>query len=327
MRRNTLDEVIRRLRSGNWVSGEAIARELNVSRSAIWKHVLNLKEAGFEIQSSSRGYKLSSIPDNFYPPTIKFFLETRFLGQRIDYHFRLPSSQDRAKILAEKGAKEGLLVICEEQSGGRGRRGRRWVSTSYKSLTFSLLFRPSLSPWQMMQFPLMASLALSDVLSSHYRLCAHLKWPNDVLIGRRKVAGILAEMSGDAESINYIVLGVGININMEEEDFPDELKTIATSLLMEIGKKINRVRFLGRFLKRLEDYYLLYVEEGFSPIREKILAISSTVGSEVVAYQGEGRLEGKAVDIDSQGNLVVIDSSGSKHVLCCGDVTIRDKGK
>ncbi len=322
---NTLDEVIKRLKKGGWVSGESIGRELNISRSAIWKHILNLKEAGFKIVSSSRGYKLTSIPDNFYPPTIKFFLETKRLGWVIDYHYSLPSTQDRARVLAEKGKPEGTLVICEEQTSGRGRRGRQWSSLPSRSLTFSLIFRPTLSPWQMMQFPLMAGLALVDTLSAYYHLDSSLKWPNDVLIGEKKVAGILAEMSGDAENINHILLGVGVNVNLNPEDIPVFLKGVATSLMIERGKEINRVKLLARFLKKLEEYYEIYVAQGFSPIREKILEVSSTIGSEVVVYHRDGSLEGHAIDIDSQGALVLIDNAGLRHVVCCGDVTIRTK--
>ncbi len=325
MKTSTLDEVIKRLKAGGWVSGESIGKELNISRSAIWKHILNLKEAGFKIASSSRGYKLTSIPDNFYPPTIKFFLDTRELGREIDYHFSLSSTQDRARTLAEKGAPEGTLVICEEQTRGRGRRGRQWNSVPSKSLTFSLIFRPSLSPWEMMQFPLMVGLALVETLFLYYHINSSLKWPNDVLIGDKKVAGILAEMSGDAENINYILLGVGINVNLEPHEIPVSLQDVATSLLIEGERVLNRVRLLTRFLKRLEEYYQIYLEKGFSAIRGKIMAVSSTIGAEVVAYQRDSTIEGRAIDIDSHGNLILIDKTGIRHVLCCGDVTIRKK--
>ncbi|GAB6886758.1 biotin--[acetyl-CoA-carboxylase] ligase [Desulfothermus okinawensis JCM 13304] len=325
MKKSPLEHILNQLLSGEFVSGEELAQYLNISRTWVWNQIKILKQLGFEIESSAKkGYKLISIPDVLIPPLIKPYLTTDSLGKKIYFFEELPSTQDKAKKLAEQGEEEGTLILCESQLKGRGRRGRQWVHVPKKSLSFSIILRPNLSPSEVMQLPLVAGLAICKAIGAHTNLKAELKWPNDILINNKKVVGILAEISGDIEFVNYVILGVGINVNLDQEDIPYELQDYATSLYLEGKKNFKRAHLLGNILMYLEYWYNIYLKEGFKSIRTKWIDMSNTIHRNVIVFLKDKKLYGKAIDLDENGNLMVMDNKNKIHKIMYGDVTLRN---
>ncbi len=326
MKKSPLEYILLELLKGKFVSGEEIAKSLNISRTWVWNQINILKQLGFKIEScAKKGYRLSSVPDVLLPPLIKTYLDTNFIGKKIYFFEELDSTQNKAKELAEQGEEEGTLIICEEQNVGRGRRGRKWVHVPKKSLAFSLILRPKLSPLEIMQLPLVTGVAICEVLNRHTNVKTYLKWPNDVIMGGKKVAGILAEMSGDTESVNYVVLGVGVNINLTKQDIPPVLQDIATSIFIENKEKKDRIKILTEILKNMEYWYNIYITEGFSKIRRRWIKLNNTLDKHVSVFFRDKTIDGKAIDIDNMGNLLVIDKLNNIHKIMYGDVSIRTK--
>jgi len=242
---------------GNWVSGELISNNLAVSRSAIWKHIRKLKEDGYVIESApKKGYLLSKASDPITADEIRQGLCTNVLGRKnIIYLKETDSTNTRAKELAAQGAPEGTLIIAEKQTKGRGRRGRNWFSPPGGGIYFSLILRPAISPGETPRITLMTAVVLAETLISMMKLKLRIKRPNDILVNGKKLAGILTEISTEMDAVNYIVVGLGMNVNMQFENFPSEIKKKATSILIETGKQFPRVRFIQHYLKMYEKYY------------------------------------------------------------------------
>lgn len=322
----TLDYIIQRLREGSWVSGEDIAKELEISRTWVWNQINQLKVCGFEIRSSAKkGYKLISTPDILFPSLIKSYLTTKYVGQKIHFFENLSSTQDRARELAQKGAEQGSCVICEFQDRGRGRRGREWIHIPYKSIALSIILRPDVVPSQIMQVPIVVGVALCEAIRDHTSLYAQLKWPNDLLVKKKKVAGILVEMAGDSERTHYVIVGIGINVNLTSNDIPSDLREVATSLYIEAQKTFHRPELLGSILNYVEKWYDIYLKKGFLPIRDRWLQYNSVIGQEVDVYLDNKIISGKAIDLDDIGNLVVLDKDKNTRTLMYGDVSVRTK--
>lgn len=322
----TLDYIIQRLRQGSWVSGEDIARELEISRTWVWNQINQLKVCGFEIRSSAKkGYKLISTPDVLFPSLIKSYLQTKYIGKKIYFFENVSSTQDRARELAQKGAEEGSCVLCEFQDRGRGRRGREWIHIPYRSIAMSIILRPHVVPSQIMQLPIVIGVALCEAIRDHTSLYANLKWPNDLLVNNKKLAGILVEMAGDSERTHYVIAGIGINVNITPNDIPEDLKDIATSIYIETQKNFHRPELLGCILNHIEKWYDLYLKKGFLPIRDKWLQFNSVIGEEVDVYLDNKIISGKAIDLDNVGNLVILDKEKNTRTLMYGDVSVRTK--
>jgi len=217
-------------RKGDWVSGEALSNKIAVSRSAVWKHICKLREEGYVIESSpKKGYLLRKAPDLLFPNEIREGLDTKVFGKRdIVYFTETDSTNTRAKDLAARGAPEGTLVISERQTKGRGRKGRSWFSPSQGGIYTSLILRPSISPSEAPKITLLSAVVVAETLRSLTGLSAIIKWPNDILINGKKIAGILTEMSTEMDAIDYIVVGLGLNVNTP--DFPDDIREKATSI-------------------------------------------------------------------------------------------------
>ncbi|MBW1745028.1 MAG: biotin--[acetyl-CoA-carboxylase] ligase, partial [Deltaproteobacteria bacterium] len=230
----------------NWVSGELISNNLAVSRSAIWKHIRKLKEEGYVIESApKKGYLLSKASDPITADEIRQGLCTNVLGRKnIIYLKETDSTNTRAKELATQGAPEGTLIIAEKQTNGRGRRGRSWFSPPGGGIYFSLILRPAISPGETPRITLMTAVVLAETLISLMKLKLRIKWPNDILVNGKKLAGILTEISTEMDAVNYIVVGLGMNVNTRFEKFPSEIKKNATSILIETGKQFPRIRLI-----------------------------------------------------------------------------------
>ncbi len=328
-------------RKGGYVSGEELSKELGISRTAIWKHIKVLKEEGYKINSQKRlGYSLVSTPDLLLPYEIKRNLKTKILGKKI-YHFReIDSTNDFAIELARKGIEEGTVVVAEIQTKGKGRLGREW-SSPFGGLWISIILRPKILPTQAPRMTVIAALGVAKTIKELYSLDAFIKWPNDVLIWSRpetirangrirkkesrvfkKVCGILTEMGAEQDTVNYVVIGIGANLNIDIRKFPIEFRKDATSIEKELGRKIDRVEFTRRMLEEIENFYLLFKKRGFAPILREWKKISATLGRRVKAVSGRRIIEGKAIDIDSDGALIIRTEEGKKERILAGDVTL-----
>jgi BirA family transcriptional regulator, biotin operon repressor / biotin---[acetyl-CoA-carboxylase] ligase len=309
---------------GTWVSGEFLANKMTVSRSAIWKHVRNLKEDGYVIEASrKKGYLLRQTSDLLLPDEIREGLNTNVLGKRgITYFKETDSTNVRAKYLAGDGAPEGTVVVAEKQTQGKGRKGRSWFSPPGEGIYTSIILRPPISPNEAPKLTLMASVAVAEALLSLTSLKINIKWPNDVLINGRKIAGILTEISTDMDRIDYVVIGVGINVNMARESLHPDIKKTATSVLMETGKPFPRIALLRAYLEWLEIYYDTFKTKGFDPVMNRWRNLADIVGRKISVDLMDRVQMGEVLDIDKDGFLILRDSEGRIERIISGDVTV-----
>jgi len=324
MRSNILD--ILRNANGAYVSGEDIARTLNVSRTAVWKHIRELKQAGYAIDSHSRsGYCLMETPDLLLPNEIQNGRKTKVLGKDIQYYKEVISTNNQAKLAAQQDADEGTIIVSESQTSGRGRLARGWYSPAEKGIWFSVILRPHFLPQEAPKCTLMAAVAIAKAIETITELQVGIKWPNDILYNKQKLVGILTEMNAEMDCINYIIIGMGVNVNIQKDEFPVELQQIATSLAILKGEKISRVKLLNEILFQIETLYNIAQTEGFVKILEEWKKYSVTLGKTVDVIGINDTFAGVAMDIDADGALLVKTEAGLKRVLA-GDVSIRAKG-
>ncbi|MGB9662045.1 MAG: biotin--[acetyl-CoA-carboxylase] ligase [Moorellaceae bacterium] len=314
---------LRRYR-GEYISGEDLSRRLGLSRTAIWKHVQALRQEGYQIDASTRrGYALLAVPDCLYPEEVTSALKTAWLGRSFYYYDEVGSTNQVAKELADAGAPEGAVVVAERQTSGRGRLGRFWLSPAGKGIWVSLILRPRVSPMQLPQLSLLAAVAVKESIEEATGLRPGIKWPNDLLLRERKVAGILTEMRAEIDTTQYVVLGIGINVNLEREDFTPELESQATSLRLEAGREVARLSLLNALLCRLEYWYERWLEEGFSPVRAAWKEASITLGRQVKVIASDKVYLGVARDIDGEGALVMEEAAGGLRRFTYGEVSLR----
>lgn len=315
-------QVLKKLREASpcFLSGEALAQGEGVSRAAVWKAVTNLRKAGYKIPGSPRrGYRLLEPPDLLTPQEVEPHLRTKVMGRHGYHHCReLSSTNDRAKALAAEGCPEGTLVVAEAQTAGRGRLGRSWHSPLGSGLYFSLVLRPKFAPQLAPRITLLGGVALCRAIRELTAVQAGIKWPNDVLVKQRKVGGILTEMEAEADAIHYLILGFGVNVNMESCDFPPLLK--ATSLMLETGMRQPRAQLLARILLEVETLWNRLLSNGFGPVAEAWREMSVTLGRLVGVEKEEETVVGRAQDIDEQGALLVTDQGGHLHRITYGEV-------
>ncbi|MBU3111864.1 biotin--[acetyl-CoA-carboxylase] ligase [Clostridium lacusfryxellense] len=308
----------------DFVSGQKISEEFGVSRAAIWKHINIIKEAGYEIEAISRkGYRIISSPDILTFGEIKNFLTTKYIGKNIIHYESISSTNSKAKELAEMNEEHGTVIVSEEQTLGRGRLGRNWVSPKYKGIWMSIILRPNIITQNASLITLVGAAAVQRAIKK-MGIETSIKWPNDIVIDSKKVCGILTEMSGEIDHINYLIMGIGINVNLEEEDIPIELKESATSLKLETGKYIDRKLLLANILNEFEDLYNDFVlngniKETIDICREK----SILIGREIqLVNRGKVKIA-KAVDISDKGELIIENDQGIIEHIVSGEVSIR----
>ena len=321
--RNKILQILRQ--SGNkYISGEDMAEKLGVSRAAVWKHIKEMRSQGYNIESLARnGYILREAPDAMLSGEISNGLETKTIGCRIICHEEIDSTNNEAKRLAMEGAAEGTVVVAESQTGGKGRLERQFFSPKGKGIWFSVVLRPKFLPQEAPKCTLMAAVAVARAMTE-FGLKPGIKWPNDLLYDNKKLVGILTEMSAEMDGINYIVIGTGINVNIAPEEFPEELRSVATSLSQMKGANLPRVKFLQAVLRALDDLYAKVQVEGFAPVLKEWRQYSITLGQEVkvIGVRDGEVFYGKAADIDDEGALLVDTAAGRQRVLA-GDVSIR----
>ena len=322
--RKTIVEILKNAGS-DFISGESIAGELKISRTAVWKHIRKLRESGYEILSRERrGYKLKDAPDLLLPSEIQIGLNTEIIGKEMDYHPSVDSTNRVAKALAYHGAADGTIVVAEEQTGGKGRLERNFYSPRGKGIWFSVIMRPKLLPKDAPKCTLMAAVAVVEAMN-RFNLKAGIKWPNDIMFDGRKLVGILTEMTGEIGKISYIVIGVGINVNISRDEFPEDLRDIAASLSEISGGEISRVKFFRAVLEEFDKLYRKIRTADFDEIFTLWKKYNITLGKNVrviSAIDGLESFSGKAVDLNAEGALVVETEQGLRAVYS-GDVSIR----
>lgn len=300
-----------------YLSGEELSEALKVSRQALWKHINFLRELGYDIAAVPHlGYRLISIPDRLYDFQVYQGLKTKAFGRKIIYFDSLSSTMDMATQLALKGAREGTVVLSETQTKGRGRLGRIWHSPKYKGLYFSLVLRPKISLDKASIITLLAGVSICEAIKEVLGLGLQIKWPNDILMHHKKLGGILTEIKAEVDEVNFIVIGMGLNINNDSKS----LISGSTSLREGKVEHLSRLNILQEVLYRLELNYQIFDKKGAKPIIDKWRQFTITLGRRVKVYSHREHLEGEAFDIDSDGGLLIRNDSGITQKVIAGDV-------
>ncbi len=323
---NLIDEqILARLRDcSEPVSGEELCAALAVTRTAVWKHVQNLRQAGYQIDSAPRrGYRLLACPNQPYPCEVRPFLTTKRLGRTLDYLPVADSTNRQLAARAQAGAAEGAVLVADSQTAGRGRLARHWFSPPGVNLYFSLLLRPTTPPAAAPQLSLLAALALVRAVAA---LCPGLaprfKWPNDVFLDDRKLSGILCDMAAETDRVDYLIVGVGINVNLRQADFPPELRDSAISLRQAGGVEIDRARLLAAFLNQLEPLYLDWLANGLAGALPDLRRHSLLQDRLVEIEAGRETIVGTVVGLGAGGSLLLTTPAGEGREILCGDVRL-----
>ena len=304
------------------LSGEELARRLGCSRAAVWKHVAALRGLGYRIEARhAQGYALASAPDRLGPAELAPHLTGRWRDVR--WLAETDSTQRVARELARDGAAEGTVVIAEAQSAGRGRLGRTWHSPRGVNLYCSIVLRPALPPAAVPQVALVAGVAVAAALAETAGCTPRIKWPNDVLVDGRKVAGALTEMEAEVERVQHVILGIGVNLNAAQSAFPPELRDRATSLFLATGRKVDRAAVTGRLLAALEARYGRFLEGGFEAVRPEWESYSCLTGTDVRVASPDGEVAGRVLGLDADGALRVARPDGTSTRIIAGEVTLR----
>lgn len=318
-----MDDLLNMLADAEFVSGEEISRRLGVTRAAVWKRMEALREQGFVIESAGKkGYHLVKPCDSLLPVFVKRGLATKWAGQQqMLYSESMTSTNIVLKQAAESGAAHGTVALCEEQTAGRGRRGRNWVSPKGQGLWVSLLLRPTLPPDRAQLITFAAAIAMAEAVEKETGLEIHIKWPNDLVLQGKKVCGILLELSGDVETIAYVVVGTGLNIG--EQAYPPELESSAVSLQAALGHKAERAPILRSYLTAMEKYMDSLTQEGLPGILQAYERKSCTLGRAVRVTGGGEEFVGAAIGLDENGALLVKLEDGAIRRVLAGDVSVR----
>lgn len=309
-----------------YVSGQALCSRLGVSRTAVWKAVRQLEEEGCRIEAvRNKGYRLLSVEDGIGGAQIGSLLTTRYMGRKLVYFQETDSTNIQIKKLAEAGSPEGTLVVAESQTAGKGRRGRSWSSPPGSSIYMSYLLRPKIPPCSASMLTLLAGMACVRAIREETGLDPEIKWPNDLVLHGKKICGILTEMSTELEEIHYIFTGIGINVNQTE--FPEEIRKTATSLKLEskdLPGEISRSTLIASCMKWFEYYYEKFLSSGnFSPLKEEYEGMLVNLGQEVLVLDPAGEYKGICRGIDETGQLLVQLSGGEERAVLSGEVSVR----
>ncbi|MBU0709824.1 MAG: biotin--[acetyl-CoA-carboxylase] ligase [Candidatus Omnitrophica bacterium] len=300
-----------------YVSGDHISHRLGITRQALWKHIQELKDNGYDIAAVPHlGYRLIGLPDRLFTFEVTRDLNTQFIGKRIHYFDSLASTMDMAMQLGMKKAPEGTLVLAEYQTRGWGRLGRNWSSPRYKGIYLSLILRPKMLPERASILTLLCAVSICEAIKAACGLDTQIKWPNDILIDNKKLGGILTELTASTDEIKFMAVGVGLNINNDKKSLVPQ----ATSLKEKKGEVINRVHLLQEILRRIESNYLLFQKKGADFFIEKWRKQSITLGKRIKVQCHKKIIEGVAQDIDTDGGLLIRNDSGVIQKIMAGDV-------
>ena len=304
-------------RKQEYVSGEDLSSHLKISRQALWKHIQALRDFGYEILAVPHlGYKLASLPDRLFSSEVERGLNTKLIGKKIYYFDHINSTMDMATGLGLKGAPEGTIILSEAQSQGRGRMGREWHSPKYKGIYLSLVLKPAILPNQAPILTLLSAVSICEAVKELTGLDVKIKWPNDIFIGNKKLCGILTELNAEMDQIRFIIIGIGLNINNDKKS----LITGSTSLKEETDNTFSRVSILQEILRKIEANYFIFQKSGPKVIADKWRNYALTLGRRVKVAIQKDQIEGQAVDIDTDGSLLLRKDSGIVQKITAGDV-------
>ncbi|MFV0465890.1 MAG: biotin--[acetyl-CoA-carboxylase] ligase [Lachnospiraceae bacterium] len=304
-----------------FVSGQELCEQLGVSRTAVWKEIKKLQTKGYQIEAvSNRGYRLLHVPDILSREEILSSVKAEWTAKEVYYVESIDSTNTRAKQLAESGSGHGTLIVAEEQLFGRGRRGREWKSEKGSGIYMTLLLKPDFSPHSAGMITLVTAMAVVKSLQSDFEIPALIKWPNDIVLNGKKICGILTELSAEIDYINYLVIGIGINVS--NDNFPDEL-TSATSILSETGITIRRADLIASILSHFERYYSSFLlTMDLTGIYKEYNHYLANRDQKVVVHDPQESYEGLAKGVTSRGELIV-DTWESRRLVTAGEVSIR----
>jgi len=323
MKDNILRELINN--KNRYLSGQELSAKFGISRTAIWKHINKLKEEGYVIESATnKGYVLIESPDILNPVEIKELLKTKFIGRDIIYLDSVDSTNSYGKRMAEGDFWDGTVIIAEEQTSGRGRLGRDWVSPKGKGIWMTIMLKPDIKPNLASQVTLIAAVAVLKAIKSIYNMDIMIKWPNDLVVNGKKVCGILTELGAEIERINYLCVGIGINANSEESDFINKALDTATSIKIATSIKVERKELIARILTVFENYYSLFLEKGsIGFMIEEYKKYLINIGKEVRLITKNEEIQAKAEDITNEGHLLVRLKDGTLKEILSGEVSVR----
>ncbi len=299
---------------GDWTSGETLAESLGISRAAVWKQVQSLRAEGYDIEASKRGYRLRSVPDLLSEDLVRSGLETKFVGRTILTFPSVTSTNAEAKRIAPS-AEDGTVVISEVQTAGRGRMERPWLSPR-GGLWMSIILKPKIPPALAFSVNIAAAVAAARALEGLYGLKVRIKWPNDLLVGERKICGILTEIGAEMDLLEYAVVGIGINANLDRDLLPQEWR--ATSISAELGRDVFRAELAGRVLEEVERASE-EMAESFDRLRKEWSVRSGTLGRRVRIITRSGEFEGVAEALEDDGSLLVRRDDGAPERVIAGD--------
>jgi BirA family biotin operon repressor/biotin-[acetyl-CoA-carboxylase] ligase len=304
-----------------FVSGERISIELGISRTAVWKHIRNLRQSGYQIVAvPSRGYQLQLAPDVLLPEAIQAGLSCRRIGTQVRYFDETDSTNLQACRLGDEGQAEGLVVIADRQTSGKGRMGRQWESPGGVNLYASILLRPPIPPFETPRLTFLSAIAVCRAIARCCALQPTVKWPNDILLNGAKVAGLLNEMSSEPDQVHYVVLGIGVNLNMRPEQFPEALLYPATSLAIATGQPVSRLEFTRLLLQEIDDLYQIYLEQGSEPILKAWTELCDMTGKKLQVDCNQQQIEGVMLGLAEDGALMVRTATGKIEHVYAGDV-------
>ena len=317
-------EILALLRErGDYVSGQELCERFNVSRTAVWKAIGQLKKEGYQIEAvQNRGYCLVSENEVFGRNALESHMNTKWAGHPVSFYDTLPSTNLQAKLDAENGAPQGALVVADRQTAGRGRRGRAWSSPPGKNVYFTLILKPDFPVELASMITLVMGLAVAEGIRNTCPVEAKVKWPNDIVINGRKVCGMLAEMSVERDFVHYVVIGVGINVRLQE--FVPEIAEMATCLEQECGQKVERAELVANVMKAFEIHYESFQRDGsLSGLAEKYNNLLVGRDKEVRVLDPKGEFQGISRGINDTGELLVEREDGTLAEVYAGEVSVR----
>lgn len=318
------EEILRLLRSADgYISGQELCNRFGVSRTAVWKAINQLKEAGYEIEAQqNKGYRLMAAPDLMTEAEIKSLMHTEWVAKEVLYFDTIDSTNTKAQELVEKGYPSGTLVVADKQESGKGRRGRSWVSPSGTGIFMTLMIKPDINPNNASMLTLVAALAVAKAITSVTGEEALIKWPNDIVINGKKVCGILTEMNAQFDYINHIVVGIGINVH--NESFPEEISQMASSLMIEAGgKRFHRAQIIAETMSYFEQYYDTFLKtQDLSALVREYDELLVNRNKSVRVLDPKEPFDGKAMGITPKGELIV-DTWESRKLVSSGEVSVR----
>ncbi|MRG86379.1 biotin--[acetyl-CoA-carboxylase] ligase [Salinibacillus xinjiangensis] len=304
-----------------YISGQKLSDELNISRAAIWKQMKSLENEGYQIEAVSRkGYRIVRFPERMSVNTIQWNLKTDWLGQNMHFEEQVDSTQTVAHQLAREGAEHGTVIVADEQLKGRGRLHRPWHSQKGSGIWMSIILRPDIEPHRAPQLTLASAVAITKMLKFLTGVQPKIKWPNDIFVGDRKLAGILTEMQAEQDLIEYVIIGIGLNVNLDQKAVPDDLQDVATSIQLETGKAWKREELIQELLYQMESIYELFLQQGFSSIKQAWEQDAYRLGETITVKARRKEWEATLIGIHEDGALIVEDENQSKSVLYSAEI-------